>query len=49
VYAIEENSLALQPDAGGVMVAEVTARMHGKFHFQVVGSPPGDRGLDFAK
>jgi tetratricopeptide (TPR) repeat protein len=49
IYAIEQNSLALQPDAGGVMLAEVTAPMNGKFHFQVVGSPPGDKGLDFAK
>jgi tetratricopeptide (TPR) repeat protein len=49
VYAVNENSLALQPDAGGVMLAEVTAPQNGKFHFQVVGAPPGDQGLSFSK
>ncbi|MBX3443066.1 MAG: hypothetical protein KF774_11730 [Planctomyces sp.] len=49
VYAIEENTLALQPDAGGVMVAEVSPPKAGEFHFQVVGGPPGDQGLDFRK
>jgi tetratricopeptide (TPR) repeat protein len=49
VYAIDQNSLALQPDAGGVMLAEVTPPQNGKFQFQVVGSPPGDKGLSFSK
>ncbi|QDT55923.1 hypothetical protein Pan44_39710 [Caulifigura coniformis] len=49
VFAVEENTLALQPDAGGVMLAEISAPQNGKFHFQVVGSPPGDKGLDFSK
>lgn len=49
VFAVEQNTLALQPDAGGTMVAEVTPPKNGKFHFQVVGSPPDDKGLDFSK
>ena len=49
VYALEQNDLALQPDAGGVMLASVTAPQNGKFQFQVVGSPPGDKGLEFSK
>jgi len=49
VYGVEQNSLALQPDAGGVMVAELTPPTNGKFHFQVAGGPPGDKGLDFSK
>jgi tetratricopeptide (TPR) repeat protein len=49
VYAIEQNTLAMEPDAGGVMVAELTPPKGGKFHFQVVGGPPNDPGLDFAK
>ncbi|AMV18321.1 tetratricopeptide repeat protein [Planctomyces sp. SH-PL14] len=49
VYATEGNSLVLQPDAGGVMVAEVTSPKNGGFHFQQVGAPAGDKGLDFTK
>jgi tetratricopeptide (TPR) repeat protein len=49
VFAVEQNTLALQPDAGGVMVAELTQPQNGKFHFQVVGAPPGDKGLEFSK
>jgi tetratricopeptide (TPR) repeat protein len=49
VYALEGNTLAMEPDAGGVMAAEITAPKDGKFHFQIPGAPPGDQGLDFMK
>jgi tetratricopeptide (TPR) repeat protein len=49
VFAVEQNSLALQPDAGGVMAADISPPQNGKFHFDVVGAPPGDKGLDFSK
>ncbi|WP_145034501.1 tetratricopeptide repeat protein [Caulifigura coniformis] len=49
VYGVEQNSLALQPDAGGVMVAELSPPKNGKFHFLVAGGPPGDKGLEFSK
>jgi hypothetical protein len=49
VYGVEQNSLALQPDAGGVMVAELSSPKDEKFHFLVAGGPPGDKGLEFSK
>ena len=49
VYALDGNNLALEPDAGGTMLAEVTPPANGKFHFQEVGGPDGDPGLDFQK
>ena len=47
VYAIDGITLAMEPDAGGVMVAEISPPEGGAFHFQVVGGPPGDGGLVF--
>lgn len=49
VFAIDGITLAMEPDADGVMVAEITPPADGRFHFQVVGAPPGDQGLDFQK
>lgn len=49
VYAVEGDNLALEPDEGGVLLAEITPPKDGAFHFQVVGSPPDDQGLNFKK
>ena len=49
VYALEGADLALEPDEGGVMLATITPPQNGALHFQVVGSPPDDKGLDFRK
>jgi tetratricopeptide (TPR) repeat protein len=49
VYALEGADLALEPDEGGVMLATITPPKNGALHFQVVGSPPDDKGLDFRK
>ncbi|HVJ87503.1 MAG TPA: tetratricopeptide repeat protein [Caulifigura sp.] len=49
VFAINGNTLAMEPDAGGSMAAELTKLTGAGFHFAVVGSPPGDKGLDFKK
>ncbi len=49
VFAIDGNTLAMQPDAGGTMAAELTNVKGNAFHFAVVGAPPGDKGLDFRK
>ncbi|HET9396092.1 MAG TPA: hypothetical protein VFO36_08550, partial [Nitrospiraceae bacterium] len=49
VFAIEGNTLAMEPDAGGQMAAELTKLTGSGFHFAVVGSPPGDKGLEFRK
>jgi hypothetical protein len=49
VWAIDGDNLALEPDAGGVMLAQVTPPQSGKFHFQVIGGPADDPGLDFRR
>jgi tetratricopeptide (TPR) repeat protein len=49
VYAVDGANLALQPDAGGTMLAEITPPQNGAFHFQEVGGPASDTGLDFRK
>jgi uncharacterized protein (TIGR03066 family) len=48
-YAIDGNTLALEPDAGGIMLAEVTEPKMGSFTFRTVGAPASDRGLTFRK
>jgi uncharacterized protein (TIGR03066 family) len=49
VYALDGNVLAMEPESGGVMLAEVTQPQGGSFGFQMMGAPPGDAGLKFSK
>ena len=49
VYAVDGNVLAMEPESGGVMLAEVTQPAGGNFSFQLLGAPPGDPGLKFVK
>ena len=49
VYALDGQTLALQPDSGGVMLAQITPPQNNQFHFQMVGGPAGDMGLNFHK
>jgi tetratricopeptide (TPR) repeat protein len=49
VYALDGNVLAMEPDTGGVMLAELTKPQGGSFDFQMLGAPPGDPGLKFVK
>ncbi|RLT09006.1 MAG: hypothetical protein DWI22_06895 [Planctomycetota bacterium] len=49
VFAIHQNNLAMEPDAGGTMVAEITSSGPTQFHFQMVGGEPDDKGLIFDK
>jgi hypothetical protein len=49
VYALDGNVLAMEPETGGVMLAEVTQPQGGTFRFQLLGAPPGDSGLKFSK
>jgi len=46
-YAVDGNVLALEPDAGGVMLAEVSEPSAGSFTFRMVGAPKSDPGLTF--
>jgi hypothetical protein len=47
VYALNGNVLALEPDAGGIMLAEITDPKDGSFVFRMVGAPKTDNGLTF--
>ena len=49
VYALDGDVLALEPQTGGVMLAQITQAEAGRFDFQLLGAPPGDPGLSFAK
>jgi len=49
VYAVDQNNLALEPDAGGTMVAEVDLSNPSQFLFKMVGGGPKDPGLQFKK
>jgi tetratricopeptide (TPR) repeat protein len=49
VYALDGNVLAMEPQTGGVMLAEVTQPQGGRFGFQLLGAPPGDAGLKFQR
>jgi tetratricopeptide (TPR) repeat protein len=48
-YALDGDTLALEPDAGGVMLAEISAPQNGAFEFRTVGAPKVDQGLKFQK
>lgn len=49
VYAIDGNTVAMEPESGGTMLAELTPPEGGSFHFQMLGAPPDDPGLKFSK
>jgi tetratricopeptide (TPR) repeat protein len=49
VFALDGNVLAMEPESGGVMLAEVTPPKGGSFEFQMLGAPPGDPGLKFVR
>ena len=46
-YALNGNVLALEPDAGGIMLADITEPKDGTFVFRVDGAPKTDPGLTF--
>ena len=46
-YALNGNVLAMEPDQGGVMLAEITEPRGGSFIFRTVGAPKSDKGLTF--
>lgn len=49
VYALDGNTLAMEPESGGVMLAEVTAPQGGSMGFKLLGAPQNDPGLKFVK
>jgi tetratricopeptide (TPR) repeat protein len=49
VYSIEGNVLAMEPDSGGVMLAELTTKDADKLLFKMIGGKTDDPGLDFRR
>jgi tetratricopeptide (TPR) repeat protein len=49
VYALDGNVLAMEPDSGGVLLAELTAKGQDSLHFKMVGGDKNDAGLDFRR
>jgi tetratricopeptide (TPR) repeat protein len=47
VYSIEGNILAMEPDGGGVMLAELELKQQDKLHFKMIGGKADDPGLEF--
>ena len=49
VFAVDQNNLALEPNAGGTMLAEVDLSNPSQFLFKMVGGEANDPGLKFSK
>jgi tetratricopeptide (TPR) repeat protein len=49
VHTIEGNVLAMEPDSGGVMLAELTAKGPDTLHFKMIGGKSDDPGLEFRR
>jgi tetratricopeptide (TPR) repeat protein len=49
VYTVEGNILAMEPDTGGVLLAELTAKGPDAVHFKMVGGAADDPGLEFRR
>jgi hypothetical protein len=47
VYTVEGNVLAMEPDTGGVLLAELAVKGPDGLHFTMIGGPKGDAGLAF--
>jgi hypothetical protein len=49
VYTIEGNVLAMEPDTGGILLAELTAKASDNLHFKMIGAAKDDPGLEFRR
>jgi tetratricopeptide (TPR) repeat protein len=49
VYTVEGNVLAMEPDTGGVLLAELTVKEPAGLNFKMVGGAKDDPGLDFRR
>ncbi len=49
VFGVDQANLAMEPDAGGTMLAEIDFINPSQFHFTMLGGDPKDPGLDFKK
>jgi tetratricopeptide (TPR) repeat protein len=49
VYTVEGNVLAMEPDSGGILLAELTAKGQDSLHFKMIGGAKDDPGLVFRR
>src|SRR5262249_2037930 len=49
VYTVEGNVLAMEPDSGGVLLAELTVKEADTLHFKMIGAASDDPGLEFRR
>jgi tetratricopeptide (TPR) repeat protein len=49
VYAMEGNVLAMEPDTGGVLLAEVSLKEPDTLRFKMIGGAAKDTGLEFRR
>lgn len=49
VHTIEGNVLAMEPDSGGVMLAELTSKGLDTLNFKMIGGKSDDPGLEFRR
>ena len=49
VYTLEGNVLAMEPDSGGVLLAELTVKGADELRFQMIGGATDDPGLEFRR
>lgn len=49
VFAVDQNNLAMEPDAGGTMLAEIDLTGSSKMLFKMVGGEQNDPGLEFSR
>jgi tetratricopeptide (TPR) repeat protein len=49
VYTVEGNVLAMEPDSGGVMLAELSVKGPDTLHFKMIGGAGNDPGLEFRR
>jgi hypothetical protein len=49
VHTVEGNVLAMEPDSGGVMLAELTSKGPDTLQFKMIGGKSDDPGLEFRR
>jgi hypothetical protein len=49
VHTVEGNVLAMEPDSGGVLLAELTVKEPDTLHFKMIGGASDEPGLDFRR
>jgi tetratricopeptide (TPR) repeat protein len=49
IYTVEGNILAMEPDTGGILLAELTVKAPDALHFKLIGGAKDDPGLEFQR